>query len=117
MVIEGPAVIIPRDMTVPIGMAIHELTTNAVKYGALSVPEGQVHVTITTDGAEPEPRLALVWRESGGPPVKPPTRKGFGSLLLNRLLASQLGGEVAIDYRPEGVVARLDIVLRKDDVR
>lgn len=117
VVIEGPAVIIPRDMTVPIGMAIHELTTNAVKYGALSVPEGQVHVTITTDGAKPEPRLALVWRESGGPEVRPPARKGFGSLLLNRLLASQLGGEVAIDYRPEGVVARLDIVLRKDDVR
>jgi PAS domain S-box-containing protein len=115
--IEGPAVVIPRDMTVPIGMAIHELTTNAVKYGALSVPEGQVHVTITLEGTGPEPRLGLVWRESGGPPVQTPQRRGFGSLLLNRLLASQLGGEVAIDYRPEGVVARIDVVLRKDDLR
>ena len=104
-------------MTVPIGMAIHELTTNAVKYGALSVPEGQVHVTITLEGTGPEPRLGLVWRESGGPPVQTPQRRGFGSLLLNRLLASQLGGEVAIDYRPDGVVARIDVVLRKDDLR
>lgn len=117
VVIEGPALIVPRDMTVPIGMAIHELTTNAVKYGALSVPEGRVHVTIVSDGAVPEPRMTLEWRESGGPPVREPERKGFGSLLLNRLLASQLGGEVAIDYRPEGVVARIDVVLRKDDVR
>lgn len=115
--IEGPSLVIPRDMTVPVGMAIHELTTNAVKYGALSVPEGRVDVTIESDGAVPEPRMTLVWRESGGPPVAPPQRKGFGTLLLNRLLASQLGGEVAIDYRPEGVVARMDVVLRKDDLR
>ena len=115
--IQGPSLVIPRDMTVPVGMAIHELTTNAVKYGALSVPEGRVDVTIESDGAVPEPRMTLVWRESGGPPVAPPQRKGFGTLLLNRLLASQLGGEVAIDYRPEGVVARMDVVLRKDDLR
>jgi PAS domain S-box-containing protein len=115
--IEGPSLVIPRDMTVPVGMAIHELTTNAVKYGALSVPEGRVDVTIESDGAAPEPRMTLVWRESGGPRVAPPQRKGFGTLLLNRLLASQLGGEVAIDYRPEGVVARMDVVLRKDDLR
>lgn len=115
--IEGPSLVIPRDMTVPVGMAIHELTTNAVKYGALSAPEGRVDVTIESDGAVPEPRMTLVWRESGGPPVAPPQRKGFGTLLLNRLLASQLGGEVAIDYRPEGVVARMDVVLRKDDLR
>ncbi len=117
VVIDGPALVIPRDMTVPVGMAIHELTTNAVKYGALSVPAGHVDVTIESDGAVPEPRMTLVWRESGGPRVEPPQRKGFGTLLLNRLLASQLGGEVAIDYRPEGVVARLDVVLRKDDLR
>ncbi len=117
VVIDGPTMVIPRDMTVPVGMAIHELTTNAVKYGALSVPEGRVDVMIESDGAVPEPRMTLVWRESGGPRVEPPQRKGFGTLLLNRLLASQLGGEVAIDYRPEGVVARMDVVLRKDDMR
>ena len=117
VIIDGPALVIPRDMTVPVGMAIHELTTNAVKYGALSVPAGRVEVTIESDGAVPEPRMTLVWRESGGPPVAPPQRKGFGTLLLDRLLASQLGGKVAIDYRPEGVVARMDVVLRKDDLR
>lgn len=117
VVIEGPDVTIPRDMTVTVGMAIHELTTNAVKYGALSVPTGRVHVAIVIDGKEPEPRLSLTWTESGGPPVATPSRKGFGTLLLQRLFSSQLGGEVAVDYRPEGAVARLDVVLRRDEQR
>jgi two-component sensor histidine kinase len=104
-------------MTVTVGMAIHELTTNAVKYGALSVPAGRVHVRIETDGAEPEPRLSLTWTESGGPEVATPSRQGFGSLLLKRLFSSQLGGEVAVEYRPEGVLARLDVVLRADEQR
>lgn len=115
--IEGPNITIPRDMAVSVGMAIHELTTNAVKYGALSVPEGRVDVTIETDGAPMEPQLTVTWTERGGPRVKVPDRRGFGSLLLNRLLSSQLGGEVAIDYQPEGVVARLALVLRQDDKR
>lgn len=115
--IEGPNVTIPRDMAVSVGMAIHELTTNAVKYGALSVPDGRVAVTIETDGAAVEPRLTVIWTERGGPEVKVPDRRGFGSLLLNRLLSSQLGGEVAIDYQPEGVVAHLRLVLRQDDRR
>lgn len=115
--IDGPSFIVPRDMTVPIGMAIHELATNAVKYGALSVPEGRVRVDITAEEGMPDPRLVMVWTESGGPPVKPPERRGFGSLLLDRLLASQLGGRVATEYRPEGVMARIDVVLRRDDMR
>lgn len=115
--IEGPDITIPRDMTVTVGMAIHELTTNAVKYGALSVPAGRVHVRIETDGAEPEPRLSVTWTESGGPEVATPSRQGFGSLLLKRLFSAQLGGEVAVEYRPEGVLARLDVVLRADEQR
>lgn len=113
--IEGPPVEIPRDIVISVGMAVHELTTNAVKYGALSVPEGKVHVSIATDGAPVEPKLTMIWTESGGPEVKTPTRRGFGSLLLNRLLSSQLGGELAIDYRPAGIVARVEIVLRASD--
>jgi PAS domain S-box-containing protein len=113
--IEGPFVEIPRDIVISVGMAVHELTTNAVKYGALSVPEGRVHVSIETDGAPVEPTLTMIWTESGGPEVKAPTRRGFGSLLLNRLLASQLGGDLAIDYRPAGIVARVQIVLRASD--
>jgi PAS domain S-box-containing protein len=113
--IDGPFVEIPRDMVISVGMAVHELTTNAVKYGSLSVPEGRVHVVIATDGAPVEPKLTMIWTESGGPEVETPTRRGFGSLLLNRLLSSQLGGELAIDYRPEGIVARVEIVLRASD--
>ncbi|WP_439574045.1 PAS domain S-box protein [Phreatobacter sp.] len=117
VVIDGPDITIPRDMTVTIGMAIHELTTNAVKYGALSVPAGRVHVRIEADRTSPEPHLSVTWTEAGGPPVAPPSRQGFGTLLLQRLFASQLGGEVAIDYRPGGIVARLEVVLRADEQR
>lgn len=113
--IDGPFVEIPRDIVVSVGMAVHELTTNAVKYGSLSVPAGRVHVSIETDGAPVEPKLTMIWAESGGPEVRTPTRRGFGSLLLNRLLSSQLGGELAIDYRPEGIIARVEIVLRASD--
>ncbi|MCA0317496.1 MAG: PAS domain S-box protein [Proteobacteria bacterium] len=113
--IDGPGVEIPRDIVVAVGMAVHELATNAVKYGSLSVPKGRVHVAIETDDAPVEPKLIMVWTESGGPEVRTPTRRGFGSLLLNRLLSSQLGGELAIDYRPEGIVARVEIVLRASD--
>lgn len=86
-----------------LAMCIHELATNAAKYGALSTPEGRVRVTVRrVDDA----LCRIVWTETGGPAVAEPTRRGFGSSVLARALAS-CGGEVRLDWRPEGLVAEL----------
>jgi two-component sensor histidine kinase len=91
-------------------MAFHELATNAAKYGALSSGEGSLRVdwNVTTD-AEP-PRLFVKWEETGGPPVKAPTRQGFGSRLI-RGLAQETAGEVRLDYPSSGLVCTVDIPL------
>ncbi len=98
----GPSVELSSEIAVPIGMAIHELTTNAAKYGALSTGSGRVAVTwdVEPDGANGTLRFA--WRERGGPPVKPPSRQGFGSRLLQRVLTTQVRAVVEIEYPPEG---------------
>lgn len=85
-------------------LAMNELATNAVKYGALSLAEGWVKVDWVTDSGGV---VRITWTESGGPPVQPPTRKGFGSVLLSRGLAAELGSNVALDYRPQGVTCVL----------
>jgi PAS domain S-box-containing protein len=107
VVIDGPPVELTSEAAVPIGMAIHELTTNAAKYGALS-DGGRVEVrwTLTNDD---RPMLNLSWTERGGPPVAPPQRQGFGSRLLQRVLATQLQAEVHMDFAPEGL--RFSIVM------
>lgn len=85
-------------------MALHELATNAVKYGALSVEAGRVIVNWDiVDGTAPE-RLRLRWEEIGGPAVTPPTRTGFGSRMIERALASEIGGTAEIEYRPRGIL-------------
>jgi two-component sensor histidine kinase len=86
-------------------MVFHELATNAAKYGALSVPHGRVEVSWAPapDGRS----LELSWTERGGPPIEaPPARRGFGSGLLERGLARQLGGQVAIEFPREGLRCR-----------
>jgi two-component sensor histidine kinase len=88
-------------------LAAHELATNAVKYGALSVPEGRVTIAWTTEAG----RTTLRWREVGGPPVKPPSRRGYGSTLLRRLVEAH-GGAVAIEFRRSGVIAKIDLPLQ-----
>jgi two-component sensor histidine kinase len=89
----------------PLAMAIHELATNAAKYGALSVAQGRVAVewSWATDG-----RLVLRWSETGGPPVREPARTGFGSELIE-LLTRQLGGEVAFDWRAQGLLCEFHL--------
>lgn len=105
--LDGPAVDLPSEIAVPIGMAIHELTTNAAKYGALSNRAGQVRIRWSVEpGVEPgtdRPRLRFHWQETGGPAVAPPTRQGFGSRLLQRVLTTQVQAEVATDYAPGGL--------------
>ena len=109
--LNGPPVELSADVAVPVGMAIHELTTNAAKYGALSVPQGRVEVewTLTEDG--PERQLQLAWTELGGPPVEPPQRKGFGSVLLGRVLTQQCNAVIELDYDRRGVSCKMHIPL------
>jgi PAS domain S-box-containing protein len=98
IVLDGPAVDLPSEIAVPIGMAIHELTTNAAKYGALSTGRGRITITWSVEAGV----LHLDWRESGGPRVTPPTRQGFGSRLLQRVLTAQVQAQITTDYAPEG---------------
>ncbi|WP_437588534.1 AAA family ATPase [Sorangium sp. So ce1000] len=100
----GQDVCLRPEAVVTLGMVFHELTTNAVKYGALSQPSGHVAVTWNVITQEVHERLLhLEWQETDGPPVRPPRRKGFGSRLIERDLGRQLATEVRLDYLPEGV--------------
>jgi len=109
----GYALIVGEDLrlkpksAVALSMALHELGTNALKYGALSAAGGTVEVRWSaSDG-----RFRLCWQETGGPPVAPPSHRGFGSRMIERGLAAELQGEVRIDWRPEGVVCIIDAPL------
>jgi two-component sensor histidine kinase/CheY-like chemotaxis protein len=88
-----------------LALAVHELATNAAKYGALSSASGRVRVTWQIEGSG----LVLYWEESGGPPARSPTSQGFGTKIITASVASQLGGEAAFDWRPEGLHCRLSI--------
>lgn len=107
LTLDGATFHIPVNFAVPFAMAVHELTTNAVKYGALSVPDGRLTVGWTTERTEGGTRLHLEWIESNGPLVTPPTRRGFGSTLLARVLAGQFGGIVDVNFPPEGARVRI----------
>jgi PAS domain S-box-containing protein len=104
--INGPDIRLLPKSALAVAMAVHELATNAAKYGALSNGSGciSVHWTIAE---RDEQHLQLVWTETGGPKVVAPSSKGFGSRLIERGLAGQLGGEALIDYRETGVVCRI----------
>jgi two-component sensor histidine kinase/PAS domain-containing protein len=92
---------------VALGMVIHELATNAVKYGALSKPGGRVTVRSRVKAAEDGGHLTVEWSESDGPKVVQPKRRGFGTRLLQQGLAGELGGAVEIEYRPDGLWCRI----------
>ncbi len=101
---DGPDVRVPPRLAVGLALALHELATNAAKYGSLSTSDGHVEISWRiADGHKPD-RLHFRWEEIGGPPVTAPTRLGFGSKLIERVLASEIDGTVELDYRPTGVV-------------
>ncbi|MBK5570498.1 PAS domain S-box protein [Ensifer sp. SSB1] len=110
-VVSGPQIQVPPRMVVSLSLALHELATNAAKYGALSTGDGQVSVTWSLQ-AGTTTRLSLRWQESGGPLVKQPSRKGFGSRLIQTLLAAELNGQVEINYHPTGLVCTVDAALK-----
>lgn len=98
--IEGPKVYLSAQQALGLSLAIHELATNATKYGALSAPTGRVEMRW---GQKPESGFTFDWRESGGPAVAEPTRRGFGSRLTERVVSDLFNGKAAILFQPEGV--------------
>ena len=98
-----------------LAMVFHELATNAAKYGALSTDKGQVNITWNLEPSSDGSRMRLLWNESGGPPVARPTRKGFGSRLIERSLAQELNGEVRLIYDPAGVSCEILMPLPEGD--
>jgi PAS domain S-box-containing protein len=104
----GPDVDLTPKVAVVLGMVIHELTTNAGKYGSLSVPQGRVVVEWDQRGID---TLHLTWSESGGPPVNAPERQGFGSRLMEQAITRELGGQLQIEFEPEGLTCRLVLPL------
>ncbi len=110
--ISGPHVRLSAKMALAISMALHELATNAVKYGALSNEKGNVHVAWHTELGDGGRRLSVEWSETNGPPVAAPAQKGFGSRLIERGLAQELGGRAHIEYRPIGIVCTISAPLR-----
>ena len=107
--VKGPPLRLTPAAAQNIGMALHELGTNAAKFGSLSVPGGRVRICWSINNGGTGPRLEIAWRESGGPPVAKPAQTGFGQLVVKRMAASALDADVALDYAPGGIVWTLDM--------
>jgi len=107
----GPGVRLSPRMALDLAMALHELGTNALKYGALSDASGVVDLTWRVNHHSTPPHLKLRWAEKGGPPVTPPIRRGFGTRLIERSLAQDLGGEATIEFASTGVICTVDAPL------
>lgn len=109
--VSGPSARLDPQTGVTLAMALHELGTNAIKYGALSSEAGRISIAWTLEAGEAgESRVQLLWTESGGPPVSAPTQEGFGMRMIRRALAGT-GGRVAVDFRPEGLACRLALAV------
>jgi PAS domain S-box-containing protein len=109
----GPPIRLAPKAAVSLVMALHELATNAAKYGSLSVPGGRVALRWESS---PEPRLSMTWAEAGGPPVVAPTRRGFGLRMIERALASDFAGKAHFDFAPGGLTCRLEAALEEVSV-
>ncbi len=112
--IGGPSVPLPPRAVVSLSLALHELATNAAKYGALSAPGGQVSISWQFEPLA-DNRLRIVWEERGGPEVAPPRRRGFGSTLIERLLSAELKGETKFVYAKSGVICVIEAEMSKND--
>jgi two-component sensor histidine kinase len=106
IIAQGPPIAISRDAATTMALCLHELTTNAIKYGALSRPDGKVHFTWKLDGGSPE-KLEIDWRETGGPIVAEPSRIGYGTRYLRAALSGVFGETPDISFAPEGLRCRV----------
>lgn len=113
LAVEGPTIRLRPEAAVSFLMTCHELATNAAKYGALSVPEGKVAVNWDLRRDEAQDRIVFDWRESDGPAVVAPERRGFGSDMITRGFVRDVDGEARLDFPPEGVRFRLTAPLSR----
>jgi PAS domain S-box-containing protein len=108
--VTGPEIVVTAEAAQALGLAIHELATNAIKYGALSVPAGKLSVSWAFDGDAGAARpLLLSWVEQGGPQVVPPKRRGFGHVVIGEMVERSLNGKVAMEFAAEGLNWRVSI--------
>lgn len=103
--VDGPELACSSSASIAFGMALHELCTNAVKHGALSVPEGRIHLMWRLPPGTED--FEMVWRESGGPAVEANPKAGFGSTVVTKVLAAQLGALVDLNFRSEGLICTI----------
>jgi two-component sensor histidine kinase len=106
---EGPAIVLSPKASIAVTLFIHELSTNAAKHGSLSAPGGQV--SIRWQRTQHRASLSIEWAENGGPPVRAPQRRGFGTRLIDSIVRGELGGEIENDYREEGLTSRIILPL------
>jgi len=110
-VVEGPDFALRPNAALALGMAFHELATNAAKYGSLSSPAGRVCITCDILRDSEPGVLRLKWSETGGPPVATTDHKGFGSILIERGLSLELDCKAELDFAPSGLVCTIEIPL------
>ena len=108
----GPHVRLNPKAALALALVVHELGTNAVKYGALSVTGGKVDIGWRVDRSSKEPQLVLHWEESNRPQVVPSEHRGFGSLLIERSISYELDGSAQLDYRRDGLICTISAPLR-----
>jgi two-component sensor histidine kinase len=108
--LRGPRVTLASQAALTLGLALHELATNAAKYGAFATPEGRVEIAWAVQGAG-ETRLILDWSEEGGPPVQETERRGFGRSLIERSVAYELDGSAELTFAPAGVRCHIEVLL------
>jgi len=109
--ISGPPVVVKSRQALSLSLAIHELATNALKYGALTVETGHVSITWRSEDRDGEPQFVFVWQEIGGPPASEPKHVGFGSRLISRVLQEDFRGSVEMSYGSAGLICRLTALL------
>lgn len=109
----GPDIRLAPDAAQTLGLAMHELATNAAKYGALSGPDGRIDISWRVEQENGHDVLALTWQERGGPPVSPPSRKGFGTYVVERNVARALDGQVHMDFAEAGLACTMRLPLSR----
>ena len=106
--LEGPELSLGPDAAMALSLVFHELESNAIKYGALSAPVGAVTIAWSLVDEEAVPRLRIEWREEGGPPCRPPSRHGFGSRMISKVVGARFSGRSETEYPAKGLCWRLE---------